>query len=262
MGPLRVVSLPALWTGSGGRWTGWVDGIVGVWEVSVRALLVTMLSVGCDEVSSVPETSPELAERVNPALAVGQTYMLDPASVQILSPAAFAPLIQGLIGPATVLRGFSVLQSGPNGIDVRFGSLDVSGGAPVQDLCGMTTDLTLRSGPQDQYGARGRGPLWGRVEDIDQAYVDFQVSGRLLPGGASVGDIRYSGLVDLRDWSAVVGSPICALMPAFGVGCVPCPFPRGECIDMTLDGGQAAAVQGLRPLVRVTPASRAQRNCP
>lgn len=220
----------------------------------MRTLPVLLLLSACEEAASLPE---EALPPVNPNLAVDRTYVLDLQGATFTQPPGVGLLFTGLVGGSSA-RAWTVLGVRQGQILVRFGSVD----AGQQDLCGLTTDVALRSGPGDLFGDRGAGPLFGYLDGADHAYFDYRLSGRLSAGALSIDDIRFQGAMDLTRWTAAIGGPACDLFLAFGVSCGACPQGGAlECLDVAIQDAVATWDPNLPPLRRVTLQTRSP-GCP
>jgi hypothetical protein len=221
----------------------------------MRMLPVLLLLSACEEAASLPE---EALPPVNPNLAVDRTYVLDLQGATFTQPPGLGPMIPALTGGSNSARAWTVLGVRQGQTLVRFGTVD----AGQQDLCGLTTDVALRSGPGGQFGGRGAGPLFGHLDSADHAYFDYQLSGRLGAGAQSIDDIRFQGAMDASRWTAAIGSPVCGLFLVFGVSCGVCPHGGApECLDMAFEDAVATWDPNLPPLRRVTLQTRSP-GCP
>jgi hypothetical protein len=216
--------------------------------------LLTLL--GCAEPEALPE---EALPPVNPALAVGRTYVLDLQSATFTQP----PGIDGLLlGLAVKERAFSVLGVRGGEPLLRTGIVEGPPGARQQDPCALTTDVVLRNGPNDRFGRRMNGPLAGYAVEYNMPYRDVTMAGRLGPQATEVDQIRFAATTDMLPLTALGVGDVCQLIVIAGITCVPCPNGSPTCLDVVMEDGVATWDPNLPELREVTPQSRAAAACP
>ncbi len=231
-------------------------------EVLVPRMLWLLVLLGCDEAPVPDALAVDEAPPVNPALAVGRTYVFDFAPATVVVPAGLAGILQPLLAIRPTERAFTVLGTRGGRALVRYGTVsDTGGGAWTQDRCALTQDVPMLDGPGDRFGVRGAGPLPGAFNGIDTRYDDVLMTGTLGAGARSVEDIHFRALADLSQWSQALG-PVCPLVQAFGVACTPCTSGGTDCLDLEITDGRADWDANVPRLSVVTPASRQAAGCP
>ncbi|TNE89457.1 MAG: hypothetical protein EP330_11210 [Deltaproteobacteria bacterium] len=112
-----------------------------------------------------------------------------------------------------------------------------AGDAPLQRPCsetvplptGTLTDGALHVGPADIGVKTGMGTL--RV-------YDFELDGTVGADGASLKDITFEGLFDMRDLAAEVGYPnadaLCEDASTYAMTCIACPDGVEACVDLAI----------------------------
>lgn len=228
----------------------------------MRQTVVLLVLLGCDEAPAPDALAVDEAPPVNPALAVGRTYVFDFAAATVVAPAGLGGVLQPLFASRPTERAFTVLGVQGGRALVRYGTVrDTGGGAWTQDRCALTQDVPMIDGPGDRFGVRGAGPLPGAFNGLDTRYDDVLMTGTLGAGARTVEDIRFRALADLSDWSLALG-PVCLLVAAFGVACTPCTSGGTDCVDLEITDGRADWDANLPRLSVVTPASRQAAGCP
>lgn len=224
----------------------------------MRWIPLLVLLTACDEAPTDPldeELAVDEAPPVNPAIAVGRTYVLDPATRQFTG--SLTSVAQMLAGASlSPHRAFTVFAHQGGDLLVRFGTVD----RRQQDVCALTTDIPLQRTPGAAWGAQQQG-LNGFISDTVLPYEDATLAGRLDPGGRSVSNIHFTATADLRAFVPLgLGDP-CTLLQIVGLTCFACADGTPNCLDVSFEHAVANEIQMPR-LALVDAASRAAHGCP
>jgi len=226
----------------------------------MRWIPLLLLLLACDEAPADLQDEALAADEappVNPAIAVGRTYALDPASRRYTGSLANYPGVP-VPPPGSVHNGFTVLAERGGDLRVRFGVLQQN----RQNLCALTTDLDLPRFAPARWGAQQpQAGLNGYLGGLDIPYEDVTIAGHLDRGGRSVSDIRFAGIIDARVFAPLNIGDACLLVAIAGIQCFACADGTPNCLDFSFEDAVAHEVAMPR-LVRVDAASRAARGCP
>lgn len=225
----------------------------------MRWIPLLVLLTACDEAPTDPleeNFAVDEAPPVNPAIAVGRTYALDPASRRYTGSLANYAGIP-MLTPGVPHNAFTVLAEHGGDLRVRFGVLEQN----RQNLCALTTDIDLPRFAPARWGAQQpSGGIDGYVSGMDVHYEEVTIAGHLDHGGRTVSDIRFEGILDVRVFAPLLGD-VCQLVAIGGMNCFACADGTPTCLDLSFEDAVANEVQ-MRSLALVDAASRAAHGCP
>ncbi len=186
---------------------------------------------------------------------VGNTYFLDVADGNFVSPPGVGPLIQQQLETGAMFLGVTRATAS----EIEFIGAVFDEDTNAQDMCSETVTFA-------DPGDFTQNPSFSiddasadvQVEGINYTIESAMLTGTFSPDESQILNVIVGGVMDTRPLVPLIGggnpNDVCDLVMTFGVSCVPCPDGTGSfCLQVQVDSLQGELVPSVT-IVEVTEA--------
>ena len=183
----------------------------------------------------------------DPSTLVGNTYLLDVASANYLTPPGIGALLgQNISDP--LLLGVSSAASNTLDLIAARGTFDESGlTEQVNGIIELDSEDYLQNPYFETTTSAG---LSLPFATLNLPLFDFTISGTFSSDGSEIIELALSGLVDTRELGPAMSPDmdeysICSMLQASGTICQSCPDGEMLCTDISAELESAIKINGL-----------------